>query len=148
MTSHWESLEQRMPSWRHSAGISHLQPVNQSHMYMSTQQYTCCQWWNQRCLILSFFRVLSKNRYPGNECFTALSSPEIFALLFLLEEVKLHPPPLPHTPPSLNDKTSNIRDHLTTCFRHYDILAKSRSRMTMANTFSRQNDAGSRANTT
>ena len=43
-----------------------------------------------------FFRVLSKNRYPGIECFIALSSPEIFALLFLLEEVKLPPPPAPN----------------------------------------------------
>ena len=33
-------------------------------------------------------------------------------------------------------------------FRHYDILAKTRSRTTTAITFSRQNDAGSRANTT
>ena len=32
-----------------------------------------------------------------------------------------------------------------TCFRHHDILAKTRRRMTSAITFSRQNDAGSRA---
>ena len=31
------------------------------------------------------------------------------------------------------------------CSRHYDILAKTRSRMTTATTFSRQNDVGSRA---
>ena len=30
-----------------------------------------------------------------------------------------------------------------TCSRHYDILAKTRNRMTTAITFSRQNDAGS-----
>ena len=143
MTSRWESREQRMPSWRHSVNTSHLQPVNQSHMYMFTQQYTCCQCWNQRCLILCFFRVLSKDSYPGIEYFIVLSSPEILALLFLLEEVKFlphHPPP----PPS----TRSQKDHLTTCFRHYDILAKSRSRMTMANTFTRQIDAASRAHTT
>ena len=35
-----------------------------------------------------------------------------------------------------------------TCFRHYDILAKTRGRMTMAITFSRQNGVGSRAGTT
>ena len=35
-----------------------------------------------------------------------------------------------------------------TCFRHYDILPKPRSRMTTAITFSRQDDAGSRASTT
>ena len=33
-------------------------------------------------------------------------------------------------------------------FRHYDILAKTRSRMTTAITFSRQNDEGSRTSTT
>ena len=69
-----------------------------NHMYMFTQQYTCCQCWNLRCLILSFFRVLSKNRYPGIECFIVLSSPEILALLFLLEEVKLQPRPPPFNP--------------------------------------------------
>ena len=36
---------------------------------------------------------------------------------------------------------------LLTSFRHYDILAKTRSRMTLAITFSRQNDAGSRVRT-
>ena len=56
--------------------------------------------------------------------------------------------PSPASTRSQNDKTSNIWDHLTTCFRHYDILAKSRSRMTMAITFTRQNDAGSRAHPT
>ena len=35
-----------------------------------------------------------------------------------------------------------------TCSCHYDILAKTRSRMTTATTFSRQNDVGSRASTT
>ena len=35
---------------------------------------------------------------------------------------------------------------LITCFRHFDILAKTRCRMTTATTFSRQN--GSRASTT
>ena len=38
--------------------------------------------------------------------------------------------------------------HLITCSRHYDILAKTRSKMTTAITFSRQNDAGSRASNT
>ena len=35
-----------------------------------------------------------------------------------------------------------------TRFRDYDILAKTRSRMTTATKFGRQNDAGSRARTT
>ena len=38
---------------------------------------------------------------------------------------------------SLNDKIPNIR--------HYEILPKTRSRITMATTFSRQNHVGSRA---
>ena len=37
---------------------------------------------------------------------------------------------------------------MITCSRHYDILAKTRSRMTTAITFSRQNDAGSRVSNT
>ena len=43
-----------------------------------------------------------------------------------------------------------MRKHLTLdkLYPHYDILAKTRSRMTTATTFSRQNDAGSRASTT
>ena len=40
-------------------------------------------------------------------------------------------------------KTSNIW-----YFRHYDILAKTRNRMTLAITFSRQNKARSRVRTT
>ena len=35
-----------------------------------------------------------------------------------------------------------------TFFHHYDILTKTRSRMTRAITFSRQNEAGSRVRTT
>ena len=35
-----------------------------------------------------------------------------------------------------------------TCSSHYDILAKTRSRMTTATTFSRQNDVGSRVSNT
>ena len=35
-----------------------------------------------------------------------------------------------------------------TCSRHHDILAKTRSRITTAITFSRQNDAGSRLSNT
>ena len=46
---------------------------------------------------------------------------------------------------SQNDKTTNI---LVTCFCHFDILAKTRSRVTTPTTFSRQNDTGLRARTT
>ena len=35
-----------------------------------------------------------------------------------------------------------------TCFRYFDILAKTRSRVTTAVAFSRQNDAGSRVSNT
>ena len=45
-----------------------------------------------------------------------------------------------------NTKTSHIL--VITCSRHCDTLTKTRSRMTTAITFSRQNDAGSRASTT
>ena len=38
--------------------------------------------------------------------------------------------------------------NLLTCSRHYDIFTKTRSRMTTATAFSRQNDAGSRVNNT
>ena len=38
--------------------------------------------------------------------------------------------------------------YLTTCFRHYDILAKTHSGMTTAMRFSRQNDVFSCASTT
>ena len=37
---------------------------------------------------------------------------------------------------------------MITCYSHYDIFAKTRGRMTTAITFSRQNDAGSRARNT
>ena len=54
--------------------------------------------------------------------------------LFILKEVQ----------PSLDSKKF-LQVHLITCSRHYDILVKTGSRMTMATTFSHQNDAGSRA---
>ena len=37
---------------------------------------------------------------------------------------------------------------MITCFRHYDILAKTRTRMTTAIAFSRQNNTGSRGRIT
>ena len=62
-------------------------------------------------------------------------SQEKLALLPLLKEVSRFP----------HRKMIKL---LVTCFRHYDIRVKTRSRMTTATTFSRQNDAGSRACTT
>ena len=46
---------------------------------------------------------------------------------------------------SQNDKISII--HLVTCFHHHNIFAKTLSRMTMAITFSCQNDAASHMHT-
>ena len=43
---------------------------------------------------------------------------------------------------------NKITLNLITCSRYYDILAKTRGRMTTATTFSRQNDAGSRVSNT
>ena len=85
---------------------SHLQPVNQSHVHVYTTAYLLSVL-ESEMFDLKCFRVLSKHGYPGTECFIALSSPEMFALLFLLEEVKLPLPPA-HPPRSQNDKTSNI----------------------------------------
>ena len=50
------------------------------------------------------------------------------------------------------DRKMIKRLHLTTCFRHYDILAKSREKRVInwrgISRFSRQNDAGARARIT
>ena len=81
-----------------------------------------------------FFRVMSKkNKHPGMPHCTFFS-PEKLVLLPLLEDVK--PPP--------NRKMIKLFKRLITCFHHYDILAKTcktKSRMTTAIAFSRQNDA-------
>ena len=59
--------------------------------------------------------------------------------LFILREVKSFP----------DSKMINSNFlHLITCSRHFDIPAKTRSRMTTATTFSRQNDTGSRVSNT
>ena len=71
-----------------------------------------------------------------SESFISLFLPEKLARLFLLKEVK----------PSPYLKMIKLNFSIT-CFRHYDILVKTRSRMT-AIAFSRQNDADSRAWTT
>ena len=85
--------------------------------------------------------VFSRNvKHPGMLHCTFFS-PEKLALLPLLEDIT--PPP--------NHKMIKLFKHLITCFRHYDILAKTcktSSRMTTAIAFCRQNDAGSRERTT
>ena len=68
--------------------------------------------------------------------------PESFILPFFSRKVstvtlseRLHPLAIA--------KWSNFQ-YLITCFRHFDILAKTHSRVTTTTTFSRQNDVGSR----
>ena len=66
--------------------------------------------------------------------------PENLSMLSLLKEVK----------PSPDENMIKLQtfDNLFPRVRHYDILAKTRSRMTTATSFSRQNDAGSPVSTT
>ena len=74
-------------------------------------------------------------RESSPESFTVLLVTRIVSRVMFLKEVIAFSR-------SQNDKTFLA---LITCSRHYDIPAKTRSRMTAAITFSRQNDAGSRA---
>ena len=111
MTSHWESRGRRMPSWRHSVGISHLQPVNQSHVHVYTKVYLLSVLESERLLDskrrtttstrfdLKFFRVLSKNRYPGMLQCTFFTR-NICTVILIGGAQNLSR--------SLNDKTSNI----------------------------------------
>ena len=85
---------------------------------------------------LKFFRVFSENRYPG-KLHRTLESPENLTLLSSLKQVKPSP------------------DHnlikLVTFYNSFPplrLLANTGTRMTTAITFSRQNDAGSRASNT
>ena len=75
-----------------------------------------------------FVRVLKKDT-PENFTINLLFSPKKLAGLFILKDVK-------PSPDSRMIKRKN-------CSRHFDILTKTRSRMTTAITFSRENDAGS-----
>ena len=86
-------------------------------------------------LILSFF-AYSQN-IDTLEFFIVLFSPEKLAMLSFLKEVKT----------SLDRKMRKLLT-LDKLYPHYDTLTKTRSRMTTATTFSRQNDAASRASTT
>ena len=84
-----------------------------------------------------FSRIL-KIETPRKASFYHFSR-EKLALLPLVKEVT----------PSLDRKMIKLLTFdLITCFRYFDILAKTRSRMTTATTFSRQNDAGPRSSTT
>ena len=86
---------------------------------------------------LKFFRVLSKNKHPGILHCTFFTR-KVSTVIFFEGGQDLSR--------LQNTKTSHIS--VITCSRRYDTRAKTRSRMTTATTFSRQNDAGSRASTT
>ena len=79
-------------------------------------------------------------------CSLKTGTPEsIIVLVFHQKSVRLFPlKEVKALARSLNDKIPNIQ---ITFFRHYDILAKTRCRMTMAIAFSRQNDDASRERT-
>ena len=102
---------------------------------------TSCAWvWYQRPLDsrtrtttstrfdLKFFRVCSKYTLPGKLHFT-----------FFTRKVSTG---------TLGEGCCALSRSQNACFRPHYIGAKTRSRMTTATTFSRQNDAGSRAYTT
>ena len=74
-----------------------------------------------------------------------MDTPENFIVFFSPEKLARFSKPLSW---AQNDKISSHLIVDITFFRHIDILAKTRSRMTKATAFSRQNDAGSRARTT
>ena len=82
----------------------------------------------------SALRSLKKIDTPS---FISLFSPEKLTRLFLLKEVK----------PSSDPKVIRLQtfDNLIISVTMYSIFAKTRSRITTAITFSRQNDVGSRA---
>ena len=75
---------------------------------------------------LQFLRLFKK-KDTAESFILIFFSPQKLVRLFILKEVK----------PSLDRKMIKFT-HLVTCSRHYDILAKSRRRMTTAITFSRK----------
>ena len=96
---------------------------HQRALYLRTRTATTSTRFNLKC-----FRIFSKNV----QSFTVLFFTwKVSAIIFIGDSLALSR--------SQNDWT---------CSCHYDILAKTRSRMTTATTFSRQNDVGSRASTT
>ena len=89
---------------------------------------------------LKVFSLILKKHTP-RKATLYFFTPEKLAQLFLLKEVYLPP-----------DRKMIKLLHLTTCFRHYDILAKSREKRVInwrgISRFSRQNDAGACARIT
>ena len=83
---------------------------------------------------LQFLRLFKK-KDTAESFILIFFSPQKLVRLFILKEVK----------PSLDRKMIKFT-HLVTCSRHYDILAKSRCRMTTAITFSRCPVLGGRYN--
>ena len=96
---------------------------HQRALYLRTRTATTSTRFNLKC-----FRIFSKNVQSFIVLFFTWKAS---AIIFMGDSLALSR--------SQNDWT---------CSYHYDILAKTRSRMTTATTFSRQNDAGSRASTT
>ena len=79
---------------------------------------------------------------------TKKGTPESFILLFFYQKKLVRLFMVMGVKPSLDSKMIKNFLHLITCSRHYYILAKTLSRLTMAVTFSRQNYAGSRVSNT
>ena len=84
-----------------------------------------------------FARVLKK-RHPGKPHLTFFFSSIKLVRLFILKDVK----------PSLDSRMKELLTFDNSFSRHYDTLAKTRSRMTTSIVFSRKNDAGSLVSTT
>ena len=84
----------------------------------------------------TFFSMFSKQRHPGKLHFTFFHQKSSYGYLYWR---RLSTLPIA--------KWWNFLD-LITCSRHFNILAKTRSRITTVITFSRQKDAGSRVSNT
>ena len=96
---------------------------HQRALYLRTRTATTSTRFNLKC-----FRIFSKN---VQSFIVLFFTRKVSAIIFIGDSLALSR--------SQNDGT---------CSCHYDILAKTRRRMTTATTFSHQNDAGSRASTT
>ena len=94
-----------------------------------------------------FARVLQEKRTPQKASFYCFS-PKTLGQLFVLKKVKPSPDTKMIKHLTLNVMAGTTYQILISCSRHYHILAKTPSSMTMTITFSHQNDAGSIVNNT
>ena len=91
-----------------------------------------------RVLDLTYrFCACSKKKTPQKASIYVFS-PKWSVRLFILKDVK----------PSLDSRMKELLTFDNSFSRHYDTLAKTRSRMTTSIAFSRKNDAGSLVSTT